>query len=81
MYLNLFQKTNSTLATLQTNKNQNNLHQISLHNIKHPKKNLIVIQKIANKQIPPNNIKHNTNPQSRKAQTYNQKHKSIKYLI
>ena len=38
MYLNLFQKTNFILATLQTNKNQNNLHQISLYNIKRPKK-------------------------------------------
>ena len=40
MYLNLFQKTNSILATLQTNKNQNNLHQISLYNIKQSQKEL-----------------------------------------
>lgn len=38
MYLNLFQKTNPILATSQTNKNPNNLHQISLYNIKQPKK-------------------------------------------
>ena len=49
MYLNLFQKTNSILTTQQTNKNQNNPHQISLYNIKQHQKNLIAIQKIANK--------------------------------
>ena len=40
MYLNLFQKTNPILATQQTYKNQNNLHKISLYNIKQPPKKL-----------------------------------------